>query len=135
MTVLIAKVISRVSVPFYGGGTVSFPRFLAPSIFPRLAIKKEFLTAAFTLFTVLAALIYVIEMNVIIFEGRRLPALETALKDLQQEQKVKFASLAILRSPAAIKKEAVYGNKMIEVKDMRYLNSTESVAVNTKVMP
>lgn len=135
MTVLIAKVISRMSTPFYGVNAVPLPRPLFSRIFVPFSVKREFLAAAFLLFTALAAMAYIIEMNVIIFEGKRLAELDVVAKTLEHEQKLKYSLLASIRSPLAIKKEAVDGIKMVEVKDVQYLDNTESVAANTLRMP
>lgn len=135
MTVLIAKVISRMATPFYGVNAVALPRPRFPYILAPFSVKKEFLAAAFLLFTVLAATAYIIEMNVIIFEGKKLAKLDAAAKTLEREQKLKYASLTSIRSPLSIKKEAVEEIKMVEVKNVQYLDNTESVAANTPRMP
>ncbi|MFY9461713.1 MAG: hypothetical protein WAP51_00735 [Candidatus Sungiibacteriota bacterium] len=137
MTVLIAKVISRISTPpaFYYANAIPLPGAYIRSIWAQFSIKKEYLCGAFLLFAILTAVAYIVEMNVIIFEGKKLPALEVALKDLEHEQKLKYATLTNVRSPLSIKEAALDGVKMVEVKNVRYLDNTDEVASNILRMP
>lgn len=137
MTVLIAKVISRISAPlsWYDVGTMPMPVASRHSILAKFAIKKEYLAGAFLIFAALSAVAYIVTMNVIIFEGAKLPSLQATLKDLEHEQKLKYASFTAIRSPLALKKEAIDGMKMVEVKNVQYLDSNESVAANILRVP
>ena len=137
MTVLIAKVISRIAIPpvFYYANAIPLPRAYIRSISAPFSVRKEYLSAAFLLFALLAAVAYIVEMNVIIFEGKKLPALEAALKDLEHEQKLKYATLINVRSPLSIKEVALEEVKMVEVKNVRYLDNTDEVASNILRMP
>ena len=137
MTVLIAKVISRISVPpvFYYANAIPLPGAFIRSVLAQFSVKKEYLSLAFLLFAALAATAYIVEMNVIIFEGQKLPAFEAALKDLEHEQKLKYAAFINIRSPFSIKEAALDEVKMVEVENMRYLDNTDEIASNILRMP
>ena len=136
MTVFIAKAISRFST------TSAFPEreflllvdsFRALAL--RLAPRPEWLSAIFIALAIFAAGLYIIEINVIVLEGRKIPALEATLRELEHEQKQRLSQLAALRSPLVLKKEAVRGNKMVEVGSISYVRDSQEVASTLSTSP
>jgi hypothetical protein len=98
-------------------------------------VRPEWFSGIFIALTLFAALTYIFEINVIVLEGRKIPALESTLRGLEHEAKQKRAQLAVMRAPLIIKKEALSGGKMVEVGSIRYVRDSEEVASIFTILP
>lgn len=132
MTVFIAKMIEGVW-PEAGG--FSSPHLATRQLLWRISravplpsIKREKLSLAFLIFAALAAIVYIIEINVILFEGKKISKFETVLEELGRDKILKETFLSGIRSPLSIKRQAMDAINMVEVTNINYLHEAESVA-------
>lgn len=136
MSVFVAKMVSRVSLPFIVETAVLPSPYVMSVLCQRLAaFKKELVIPVFLAIAILGAVVYVVEVNLMILGGKRLARNQAVLKELEHEQKLKYAALTAVRSPSLVKKEAVEGMRMVEISDIRYIGAAESVAANDVSMP
>lgn len=136
MTVLIAKVISHiVPVPAVSDGQLYALANASRALYKRFSLRPEWFSAIFIALTLIAAVTYIFEINVIVLDGRKIPALESTLRELEHGQKQKRAQLAALRAPLVIKKEAVRDGKMVGVDSIRYVRDSEEVASTFTISP
>ncbi len=136
MTVLIAKVISHlVPVPAVSYGEFYALANVSRALYKRFSLRPGWFSAIFIALTLIAAATYIFEINVIVLDGRKIPALEATLHELEHEQKQKRVELSALRAPLIIKKEAVRDGKMVEVGSISYVRDSEEVASTFRILP
>ena len=136
MTVLIAKMLSHIGNPALLEERRSPLSFSWVSSFhiSHYTYKLNIYISSLLLFFIVATgFFYVIQINFILFEGKNINTLEATLIDLQHQKKIRQATLEALRSPLAIKTEAITKQHMIEITDVHYVSegTPDTVAANT----